>query len=246
MQYVLSDVHGDYARYIHMLKKINFCENDVLFVLGDVIDRGPHGIKVLQHMMKHANIVPILGNHELMAYNELKILSSEITEESVEEIDEERLQQILVWMSNGGEPTLKEFRSLSGDERKEIIEYLREFWGYFEVEASGKRYLLVHAGFEGFDSDKPMEEYCLEELVWARMDPEKSYFKDKILVVGHTPTRIFHAKRKGLHLKEIPKKEQKDEVFFSEDGRLIGIDCACGFDGRLACLCLDTGEVVYV
>ena len=113
------------------------------------------------------------------------------------------------------------------------------------MEAGGRKYLLVHAGFENFEPDKPMEEYSLEELVWARMDPEKSYFRDKVLVVGHTPTRIFHAKRKGIALEEIPKKDQKDEVYFSEDGMLIGIDCACGFDGRLACLCLDTGAVVY-
>ena len=60
-----------------------------------------------------------------------------------------------------------------------------------------------------------------------------------------TPTRIFHAKHQGKLVEEIPKEEQKDEVYFSEDGMLIGIDCACGFDGRLTCLCLDTGEVVY-
>lgn len=246
MKYVISDIHGDYKRYIEMLKLINFNENDVLFVLGDVIDRGAHGIQILQHMMKYENIIPILGNHELMAYKELKFLSREITEESLEEFDEERLQQLLVWMSNGGEPTIKAFRALSVEERKEILEYLQEFWGFFEVEAGGREYLLVHAGFENFEPDKPIEEYSLEELVWARMDPEKSYFQDKVLVVGHTPTRIFHAKLQGKLIEEIPREEQKDEVYFSEDGMLIGIDCACGFDGRLACLCLDTGEVVYV
>lgn len=246
MKYVISDIHGDYSRYIEMLEKINFNQSDVLFVLGDVIDRGAHGIKILQHMMQHSNIVPILGNHELMAYKELKFLSREITEESLEEFDEERLQQMLVWMCNGGEPTLKEFRALSVEERKEILDYIREFWGFFEVEAGGKTYLLVHAGFENFEQDKLMEEYCLEELVWARMDPEKRYFIDKVLVVGHTPTRAFYAKRQGKLLEEIPKIEQRDEVFVSEDGMLIGIDCGCGFDGRLASFCLDTGEVVYV
>ena len=75
MKYVISDIHGDYKRYIEMLKLINFNENDVLFVLGDVIDRGAHGIQILQHMMKYENIIPILGNHELMAYKELKFLS---------------------------------------------------------------------------------------------------------------------------------------------------------------------------
>ena len=83
MKYVMSDIHGDYERYIETLGLINFSESDVLFVLGDVIDRGAHGIKILQHMMQHSNIVPLLGNHELMAYKELKFLSREITEESL-------------------------------------------------------------------------------------------------------------------------------------------------------------------
>ena len=36
----VSDLHGCYEKYLSMLEKIQFCEADTLYVLGDVVDRG--------------------------------------------------------------------------------------------------------------------------------------------------------------------------------------------------------------
>ena len=33
----MSDIHGCYDRYRNMLKVINFCDNDDLYILGDAI-----------------------------------------------------------------------------------------------------------------------------------------------------------------------------------------------------------------
>ena len=41
MLYVMSDIHGEYERYLAMLEQIAFSQDDTLFVLGDVVDRGP-------------------------------------------------------------------------------------------------------------------------------------------------------------------------------------------------------------
>ena len=38
--YCISDIHGKRDAFYEMLKKINFKEEDHLYVLGDVIDRG--------------------------------------------------------------------------------------------------------------------------------------------------------------------------------------------------------------
>ena len=48
MIYAMSDLHGCYDKYIKMLEKINFSNNDTLYVLGDIVDRGADGIKILQ------------------------------------------------------------------------------------------------------------------------------------------------------------------------------------------------------
>ena len=48
--YVMSDIHGQYEKYLDMLGKISFSEDDTLYILGDVIDRGPEPVKVLMDM----------------------------------------------------------------------------------------------------------------------------------------------------------------------------------------------------
>ncbi len=40
--YVISDIHGHYEYYVKMMEKIKFSNADMLYILGDVIDRGSH------------------------------------------------------------------------------------------------------------------------------------------------------------------------------------------------------------
>ena len=72
--YVMGDIHGEADRFHAMLEKIHFSEEDTLILLGDVIDRGPDGIKILSDMMKRKNVVMFMGNHELMMLDALKNL----------------------------------------------------------------------------------------------------------------------------------------------------------------------------
>lgn len=67
MIYVMSDLHGCYEKYVQMLKIIEFNSDDFLYIVGDVIDRGEDGIKILLDMMKRSNIIPILGNHVIFS-----------------------------------------------------------------------------------------------------------------------------------------------------------------------------------
>ncbi len=51
MTYVMSDLHGCYEAYRTMLEKIHFGPDDRLYVLGDMVDRGPDGMKLLLDLM---------------------------------------------------------------------------------------------------------------------------------------------------------------------------------------------------
>ena len=64
--YVLSDLHGHYNIFIKMLEKINFSDDDVLYILGDCCDRGPDSLKIYLYIQKFDNIHLIKGNHEIM------------------------------------------------------------------------------------------------------------------------------------------------------------------------------------
>ena len=83
MIYVSSDWHGvELKKIIELLKKADFSDEDFLFVLGDIIDRGEHGVELIKKIMFEPNIKLIRGNHEQMLLD-CSFLFDEITDESM-------------------------------------------------------------------------------------------------------------------------------------------------------------------
>ncbi|MBR1861252.1 MAG: fructose-bisphosphatase class III [Lachnospiraceae bacterium] len=230
--YVISDIHGEYDKFLELLGKIKLKDSDILYILGDVVDRGPHPIKVLLKLMEMPNAVMMVGNHELMAIECLKFLQREITEESINELGEEEANNLISWMQNGSETTIKEFRELDSEQRQEVIEYLRESLIYEEIAVGGKEYLLVHAGLGNYYPGKDIEDYSLKELIWDRAEYDIQYYPDKYVVTGHTPTQNIEGNpRPG---------------YIYRKNNHIAIDCGASWPGgRLAAICLDTGEEYY-
>ena len=72
MIYVLSDIHGDMDAFDSILSQIQLGEDDHLYIIGDVIDRGPHSIELLQRIRKMRNTTMLLGNHEYMMTDRLR------------------------------------------------------------------------------------------------------------------------------------------------------------------------------
>ena len=66
MTYVMSDIHGNSKRFDSVMNQIDLQPEDTLYILGDVIDRYPDGIRILRRIMKTPNVKMLLGNHEYM------------------------------------------------------------------------------------------------------------------------------------------------------------------------------------
>ena len=105
MVYVMSDIHGQYSKFLEMLKRIDFNELDVLYILGDIIDRGPKNLEMIQYVMSHKNIKMLLGKHEDMFVKAMKNRNS---------YDE------ALWYQNGGYTTDKQIQNISNKELKDI------------------------------------------------------------------------------------------------------------------------------
>ena len=91
--YVVSDIHGEADRFYAMLDKIQFSDCDILYILGDVVDRGTDRIALLQQIIATPNIVMILGNHEYMMLDYL-----------IADPDSVAIRR---WNKNGNSPTLR-------------------------------------------------------------------------------------------------------------------------------------------
>ncbi len=230
--YVISDIHGEYDKFVELLKKIKFKDADTLYVLGDVVDRGPHPIKTLLMLMNMPNVICLVGNHELMALECLEFLIKEITDKSINEMDENMVNNLLTWQYNGSDTTLEEFYKLDADLKHDVIDFIKDFSIYEELTVTGQKYLLVHAGLGNYSPEKDIEDYSLNDLVWERPDYDTQYFEDTYVVTGHTPTQTIEGNPKPGY---IYKKNNH-----------IAIDCGAPFpSGRLAAICLDTGEEFY-
>lgn len=218
--YVMSDIHGIYEKYKRMLQKINFSDSDKLIIIGDVIDRGPDGIRILQDMIKRENVEIIVGNHELMMLDAL-----ELKDNIPPGID-----WLGAWYRNGGRVTANNFAYLAKAEQNEIIKYLTTAQYERLITVNDKKFYIAHGGPVGCDKKNRLTDFE-HNVTWNRL-AVWSYVPMKDVdhvIFGHTPTSYYQG-CEGEHY----------TIFKSY--QLIGIDCGCASNNehsRLACLRLD-------
>lgn len=64
--YVIGDVHGCFDQFIRLVKKIDYdSKKDQIILTGDLVNRGPKSLDVLNYCMADKNITTVLGNHDL-------------------------------------------------------------------------------------------------------------------------------------------------------------------------------------
>ena len=115
MIYLTSDIHGEYQMFMDLLKLINFSDNDKLYILGDVADRGPEPIKIYQYIMGKPNIFLLRGNHEEMMLDALRLKDNQFVSTHLSRL----------WMNNGGFVTVDQFLNLPIEEQNRIYDFIK-------------------------------------------------------------------------------------------------------------------------
>lgn len=226
--YVCSDIHGEVDRYRKMLREISFSLDNELYILGDVIDRFPYGVEILQDIMSRPNVHLLLGNHEDMC---MRAFCGEMPEIVRDE-----------WIRNDGEKTYASLSALPADEQAKILAFIAGLPDHLDVEVGCRKFHLVHA----FPSDDPMDR------IWSR--PTRTApnpFSDKrTVIVGHTPVFYLNGTASENFFRCLRGEMGEDEHFkIAYMPGFIDIDCGCGIDipnRRLACLRLNDMKEIYV
>ena len=229
MIYVLADIHGNERRFNSILKQIDLQSEDSLYILGDVIDRHPGGIRILRRIMSMPNAKMLLGNHEYMMLRALGFPYDDNWDDG---------GALAHWYRNGGKVTHDCLKRIRKSLRQVIVDYLRALPLNINVEVNGITSKLVHAA--------PVEEYVCESkyknavhfAVWKRLELDYPLPKEYTLIFGHTTTKHF---------------QDRSPMEIWRGNRRICIDCGSGYPedgpdseyGRLACLRLDDGKVFY-
>ncbi|MFD2694809.1 metallophosphoesterase family protein [Sporolactobacillus shoreicorticis] len=212
---VISDMHGQINAFNALLDKINYqSEEDLLFLLGDYVDRGQNPKEVIKkaRALEKTGAITLKGNHEDMME---KALIGQNTE------------AVSHWAANGGAQTLSSYGlsiknvykdvqngTLSlPDELQDDLEWIQRLNVYAETE----HYFFVHAGV---DPEKELKDTDEATFLWIRTPFFEGYQGDKTVIFGHTPTMNLH---------------ETSDVFFGKNN-IIGIDGGCVFGGQLNCL----------
>ena len=201
MIYVTSDLHGySLQKFKSLLDTAGFCDDDFLYVLGDVIDRGEHSVEILTWLMNTPNAQLILGNHEKMLLD-CAFLFEEVTSSSLDDLSMDKLLNYQRWLSNGAKPTLDALKKLYRITLRDILDFISDSPLYDCVSVNGKNFLLVHSGLGEFAPNKPISRYTEHDLLWTRPNLDTAYSDKFITVFGHTPTCFFGQQYKGKMLK---------------------------------------------
>lgn len=256
--YVMSDIHGQYMAYCKMLETIKFSDEDTLYVLGDVIDRGPDGIRIIKDIMERDNADLILGNHEFMMLNAIKYIRDREVQGARIKRTDDGLNPLELWTHpcNGGEGTCMELSGLRDFDKNELEAYLLSRDLIKRIKINGTTYHLSHSFSLSKKFGKTMNlkkaSYKQAEcIVWESLfdrpqdypmgDKQFAYDKD-VYIVGHIFTQ-----RLG-----VMNEEGLGEIYKSDNYRgysVIDVDCGMALNSRssrLGCICLETEEVFYV
>lgn len=225
MIYVMSDIHGNIRAFNKIMNQIKLSDDDMLIVLGDIIDRGKAGITILQRLMSMKNVKVIMGNHEYLMLTYLKNPNE---------------HNRFLWYRNGGKVTEDAFNKLSKKKQQAIIEYLESLDYYINVAIDDKKYLLAHAAPPYLYKHHWRDFANIEEfIVWHRLGYGDYDFIEDVFIYGHTPTIDW----------AVIKNKKKTEIHKIQNA--ICIDCGAAYPDEkevktcLACLRLDDMKIFY-
>ena len=228
----MSDVHGAYKKFLKMLNDVKFSEKDTLYIVGDVVDRGPHSFHILDYIMNHDNVELLKGNHEL--FLQMYLSGDPQMEKN--------------YAGFGGQEVMLELEHMPEERKIKYLEFLRTLPLYKSIQCRHKSFLLTHSGYlENTIPIRKNKQNQVDIQAMIQLWGEKYEYKylisndlhylpddllfNNVLIVGHWPT-LYAVGESGIY----------------QCNKYINLDNGVGkIEGaQLACLRLDDMESFYV
>lgn len=202
---MVSDIHGHLDYLIQLLKKMEYDGNDILVIVGDLIDKGPESLRTVQYVMDLCRQHPVyvsMGNVDISRTQKLFDDSPEAGEHFAE-----YLQWVEKYWKGGIHHEMLadlgiDARQVTAENAPEYMHRIRE---QFQEELdflrsrptilTAGRYLFVHGGvptddlgtLEGTDA----QPYVKNDAFW-----EQEYrFEHYTVVTGHWPVWLYRRDR---------------------------------------------------
>ena len=188
--YFCSDLHGEYDAFFRLLDKISFSDDDNVYILGDIIDKGADSSRLVLALSDMKNVFAILGNHEYYFLKHYALCVDDYSSGSIDDL----------WLKVGEyfQDDPRPFPPRAADYIENLPYYIEE-----------KDFICVHAGVMLDSSGKilPMESQSPNHMIFDRTFKDDGVLpeKSKTVLFGHTPCsyqnetgKIIKTLRKGL------------------------------------------------
>jgi calcineurin-like phosphoesterase family protein len=168
-RFVIGDVHGCAATLRRLVDDtLRPFPRDRIYLLGDLIDRGPDSKGVLDFIFelleRGLSVSSVRGNHEEMC---------------LQAGDDH--YNLGLWTANGGQATLESFQA---DGPGDIPHRYRDFLASLPLYILLDDFVIVHAGLN-FDTQNPFED--TSAMLWTRSPVvDRQRIGDRRLICGHT------------------------------------------------------------
>ena len=166
---VIGDIHGCNRAFDVLVSNIRLMSDDIVVVLGDVVDRGPGSKQTIDRLLeieRFCEMVLIKGNHEEMMLNAMS--SGEWFAD---------------WLQFGGSDTLKSYGGEPQNVPEEHLDFLAAGLDYWETDSE----IFIHANLE---PEIPLAEQSPDWLRWTQITGvEKPHPSGKTVICGHSAQR---------------------------------------------------------
>ena len=230
--YVIGDVHNSLVKLDGIFKQISPSYNDNIILLGDLFDRGasePDPVGVYFRICGlDAHVTWIRGNHD-------QLLADYIYQ--YYGLPEKKRKDLQSYRYNSFD--LMSVR-LTEVDMLNIADKIMELPLQLEMEVDAVKYLFAHAMTHNPEIGA-MEVDAYLEGVGSEQKYLINGINGYVSLVGHHDSSYQRGNPQGHYLDKEPAS-----VWINEAGNLYLMDCGCGLPGgRLACICLETGERFY-
>lgn len=228
---VTSDIHGHLSYLKKVLEKAYFCDDDVLIIVGDMIEKGPENLATLRYIMnlcKRGNVIPLIGNVD--AYR-LKLIY-ELSEENVNGFYNYILN-LRQWTGTSFYEELASECGYSTNCPEDILKSKQDVINSFEDEfkfianlptvVETQKFIFVHGGLREKQVLDNLDKSVFELTKFDAFAERTPDSFDKYVVTGHWPVVLYGT--------DIPQMNP----IINRDKKIISIDGGCGVkkDGQL-------------
>lgn len=195
--FVVGDIHGKYDLLIRALKENDIRSDDLVFFLGDLINKGNQSREVLDFVLDRDNTVCLYGNHE----SSFLLMVRELIKRDLHKYSEEENCSVL----NNYINDMSAFW-LQGMSFQEIFNYAEKIKSSFyfaaELIVGSEKIGLVHASVPNYDWKDLMT--FQERSIWSFDNYNDDNIVDikniDMVIHGHVPVKDVTKKANAVYI----------------------------------------------